>query len=323
MHGDMAISPDLTFVCEFAVEEFLLGATEGLNFSANALAQGTQERCWSGSGEGQASFGKGEGLVGRKPAFKLSGGWLTLMPSNGLQRAFPARWFSDNDNQVCEPDYSGNDRDLSSVSTEGLSGAWFTLMPTRAFERAFPAPAPRFSNDYSSTKRDLSSFSVLVGQALDKLLRVGDRLRIERDANGDFRYAVARDSEAILSVGSVAAADTEGAFGVWQEHDSYPNPNAEQLKRKFPQFSVAAEISVHREYVTARVNDQTFRLDDNDEVDVPPYFIFLARSNKNVPVPSFEFTPRAVHGAGRMDLLGKEWITAAAQQQTAVQIRML
>jgi hypothetical protein len=202
-----------------------------------------------------------------------------------------------------------------------------TLMPSAGFERRFPIRW--FSDhtsrelDYSSDRRVLTSFSVSVGDALDNLLRVGDTLTFSRDGNGDFRYSVTRDSEMIFIVGSVPPEDAGGPFAVFQVHDYHPNPNAEKLKRDYPMWRVAEEIPVHRAYVSVRVNDQLFHLYDQSSVDVPPYFIFLARSNRRVPIISFEFTPRAVHAAGDTSLLSKDWIIDAAMQQTAVRVKML
>jgi hypothetical protein len=57
---------------------------------------------------------------------------------------------------------------------------------------------------------------------------------------------------------------------------------------------VAEWINLPKPYVTARIKDQHFRLIDGEEAQVQPYYVFLARSNRNVPPLAFEFTPRAV-----------------------------
>ena len=51
--------------------------------------------------------------------------------------------------------------------------------------------------DCSGEQRILTPFSLLVGDSLDRLLRVGDRLRILRDSSGDSRCALVRDCELI------------------------------------------------------------------------------------------------------------------------------
>jgi hypothetical protein len=172
-------------------------------------------------------------------------------------------------------------------------------------------------------ERDLVSYSLFVGEALAAVLQSGDLLNFQRDLNGDFRYWVVRNSETIFSAGSVGGADNEGPLSVWQEYDKQPNSNAPVLKEKFPGLPVAESISVHRPYVTARVGRQVFHLLDGEEVNIYPYYVFLARSNRNLPPIAFEFSPRAVHSAGRLDLLRKELFIDAAQQLIKSQTRLL
>ena len=114
-----------------------------------------------------------------------------------------------------------------------------------------------------------------------------------------------------------------GPMAVWQEYDHRPNPNAESMKKQSPTWKVAESIAVHRPYVTARIHEQHFHLLDGQKALVDPYFVFLAPSNKNLPAMAFEFTPRAVHSAARLDVLGKSEIIDAAQQLTRQHVRLL
>src|ERR1035441_363169 len=74
----MAIDPQLTFRYQFSVR-----------------ASGVEQGAWAGEGAGRADFGQAEGLVGPRPRFELSSGWLTLSPTEGWTRSFPAGAFSD------------------------------------------------------------------------------------------------------------------------------------------------------------------------------------------------------------------------------------
>jgi hypothetical protein len=176
--------------------------------------------------------------------------------------------------------------------------------------------------------RDFASFSLLVGDTLSSALQTGDELKYSRDGNGDFHYTVERNSETVFSAGTVGGSDPGGPMAVWQEYDRYPNPNAESLKKQFPKLAqlgsgVAEWVHVHRPYVTARIQEQQFHLLDGQEAQIDPYYIFLARSNQKVPAMAFEFTPRAVHSAARLGLLGKDQIIDAAQKLTRQYVRLL
>jgi hypothetical protein len=65
-------------------------------------------------------------------------------------------------------------------------------------------------------------------------------------------------------------------------------------------------------HATARVFQKLYRLLDDQGVRAHPYYMYLARSNP--VVEGFEFTPRAVHAAGRLDEPGKELIGDAARR---------
>ncbi len=143
--------------------------------------------------------------------------------------------------------------------------------------------------------RELASYSLFVGEALGRLLQQHDKLQIRRDGNGDFRYSVRRQAESVLTVGSPAGCDVGEVVSVWQQYDEHPNPYAQQVREQIKNLPVAETLSVHRPYITTRIESQFFLLLDDDEVEVPPYFVYLARSNQKVPTIAFEFFPRAVH----------------------------
>jgi hypothetical protein len=171
--------------------------------------------------------------------------------------------------------------------------------------------------------RDFASFSLFVGGSLSSALRTGDELKYSRDGNGDFRYCVERSSETVFSAGTVGRSDSGGPMAVWQEYDRHPNPNAESLKKQFPTLKAAEWIDVHKPYVTARIQEQQFHLLDGQEALIDPHYVFLARSNQKVRAIAFEFMPRAVHSAGRLDLLSKDQIIDAAHRLTSQHVRLL
>jgi hypothetical protein len=312
----MAIDPQLTFRYEFSVR-----------------ATGLEQGAWAGEGEGAglAYFGPTEGLVGPKPRFELSSGWLTLYPTEGWTHSFPLRSFSDVRPRPWEMDEDARLADLKArgkqyqeaqeealkeVTAESVAGdfASFRKAQMEAMERALRR---------RGMTRDLVSYSVFVGEALGSVLETGDQFNFSRDGNGDFRYSVVRDSETIFSAGFVDGADNGKPVAVWQEYDKHPNPNAKDPKTKIPGLPITEWIHVHRPYVTARVKEQMFHLLDGQEVNVYPYYVFLARSNQKVPTIAFEFGPRAVHSAGRLDALRKELFIDAALQLTNPQTILL
>src|ERR1022692_782932 len=310
----MAIDPQLTFRYQFSVR-----------------ASGVEQGAWAGEGAGRADFGQAEGLVGPKPRFELSSGWLTLSPTEGWTRSFPAGAFSD---AQLRPEKMDEDARVAEIKAHGKQ---FQEAQEEALKEAAAKSVP---GDYASFRkarreameralrrrgmtRDLVSYSVFVGEALGSVLRTGDQFNFSRDANGDFRYSVARNSETIFSAGSVDSADNGKPVAVWQEYDKHPNPNAKDLKMKFPGLPIAEWIDMHRPYVTARVKEQVFHLLDGREVDTYPFYVYLARSNQKVPQVAFEFEQRAVHSAGRLDALRKELFIDAALQLTKPQTRLL
>ena len=155
------------------------------------------------------------------------------------------------------------------------------------------------------------------------MLRNGDNLLFSRDGSGDFSYRVVRGSETIFGAGTVPPTDGGGPIAIWQEHDQRPNPWAERANAEFTGWPVAETIPVRRPYITVRIQDQVFHLQDRQEVEIYPYYAYLARSNEKVPELAFEFTPRAVHAAGSLETVSKELIIDAARQLTRPQTRML
>jgi hypothetical protein len=71
-------------------------------------------------------------------------------------------------------------------------------------------------------------------------------------------------------------------------------------------------LSVDKPFAPVRLLDRIFHLNEAEDASVDPFYGFLARSNKDVPVLAFEFSPRAVHSFGRSDLVRKELIKDAA-----------
>src|ERR1039458_3996315 len=221
----MAIDPQLTFRYQFSVR-----------------ASGVEQGAWAGEGAGRADFGQAEGLVGPKPRFELSSGWLTLSPTEGWTRSFPAGAFSDAQRR---PEKMDEDARVAEIKAHGKQ---FQEAQEEALKEAAAKSVP---GDYASFRkarreameralrrrgmtRDLVSYSVFVGEALGSVLRTGDQFNFSRDANGDFRYSVARNSETIFSAGSVDSADNGKPVAVWQEYDKHPNPNAKDLKPALP-----------------------------------------------------------------------------------------
>jgi hypothetical protein len=310
----MAIDPQLTFDYQFSVR-----------------ASGVQQRDWAGEGAGRADFGQTEGLVGPKPRFELSCGWLILFPTEGWTRSFPTRAFSDSRPRPWEMDKDARLADITRHGKQWLEAQEEALKEAAA--RSVPGDYASFCKAQSESmeralrrrgmERDLVSYSVFVVEALGSVLRTGDQFNFSRDGNGDFRYSVARNSETIFGAGSPGAADGGGPMAVWQEYDKHPNPYAKNPKLEIPGWPVEQWIPVHRPYVTARVKEQVFHLLDGQEVEIHPYYVFLARSNQKVPALAFEFEPRAVHSAGRLDALRKELMIDAARQLTMPQTRLL
>jgi hypothetical protein len=255
-------------------------------------------------------------MLGPAPQFVLAEGWLTLLPSDHWTRSLPSRSFSDFIPR------RPTDSDLASY-LEDQKNAIKVAVRNGKIDKDALDRAMADANRRSGRMRDLVSYSLYVGEALGRVLRSGDELNFSRNGNGDFRYSVRRNLEPIFSAGSVAGIDDGSPFAVWQEYDKYPNPNAEALNAEIPGMPIAEWIHVHRPYVTARIHDQIFQLLDEEEAYVDPYYVYLARSNRNVPALVFEFIPRAVHAAGLMNEWGKEMIVDAARQLTAPKTRVL
>jgi hypothetical protein len=314
----MAISPNFTFICDFAVQtHWYVDPAEPVCLKFGKSGDLVSSAAWGGEGSGRASSGKSEGLVGPSPRFELSGGWLTIFPTEGFFRRLPLHWFSD-----AEP---AQTRDWAAASfIRDSKEALVTARPSGDLTLKSIENANDIVSRRSYGMRDIASFSLCVGGALERVLQVGDELKFSGDAGGDFYYAVLRNSQMIFSAGSVIPADSGEDFAVWQEYDRFPNSSALEAKLKHHAGMPIAEwIDVHRPYVTVRVKDQLFRLLDGEALHIDRYYAFLARSNRNVPAISLDFTPRAVHAAGCLDGIDKESIVAAAQQLTTFDTRML
>ena len=327
----MAISPNLTFVYQFAAECQPGHLAASIATPDPASAGASHDVYWTGQGSGQSSFGEVEGMVGPRPRFELRGGWLTLFPTDGWTHSFPIHWFSDVERPPRATDSAAQLAAIQSHST--LWQAAQQEAHKEAASQTSPGDFISYTKAVNDAReralrrrgmtRDLASYAVFVGEALGKVLRNGDELRFARDGGGDFRYSVRRKAEIVFSAGSVGSVDEGGPVAVWQEYDRLPNQNADALTAKFPDMRVAEWIYLHRPYVTARVRDQVFHLSDGEEVHAAPYYVFLARSNRNTPAFAVEFTPRAVHSLSSLDEPGQELIIDAARQLARPQVKTL
>jgi hypothetical protein len=289
---------------------------------------------WHGPGSTRSTRFGIVGLVGPNPRCEVTAGWLTLFPTGGWAHSFPVRSFSDyidphkGDKQARLAELERSGEEFRTLMTQALDEAVRRMAPTapkddvERFRKEQDAAMARLQRLLGRT-RDLASYALHVGDALAAALQDGDVLKYARDGNGDYHYGVQRGSDVVFSAGTVPWHDGGGAMAIWQHHDELPNPHADDLKKQYPHDRIAETIPVHRPYVNARIHDRHFLLLDGDEALLEPYYIFLARSNQDVPVLAFEFTPRAVHAAGRLDVLTREQIADAARALTRPQVRML
>ena len=309
----MAISSALTFRYQFSVRESVQGK-------------------WAGEGTGAAHYGQSEGLVGPNPRFELCSGWLTLYPTGNWTQSFPSRAFYNPHRLPQEMTEAARVAEVKTHAKEWAAAHHEALQEVAA-ERApwdFAAYLKRQGEAMAAAlrrhglTRDLAAYSIFVGDALGIALRIGDAFEFSRNGGGDFGYRVVRDSETVLSAGLVGSVDGGGPMAVWQEHDRRPNPHAEDMKMKFPQWPIADWIDEPKQYVTARIKEQVFRLLDDEEAHIDQYYVFLVRSNRKLDTSfEFGFAPRAVHGAGRLDHpLRKELIIDAARHLSAPQVRL-
>jgi len=190
------INPTLTFDYQFEVQD-----------------SGLRPDRWLGQGSGRSAVNDGEGLAGPKPRFELRSGWLTLFPTEGWARSFPAHAFSDQP-QLHEMDETARVANFKEAFTEAQSEALkeavekvspkenfdaFMKEQNAAFERALRRRGMR---------RDFASFSLFVGDTLSSALQTHDELKYSRNGSGDFHYSVERNSETVLSAGSVGSYST-------------------------------------------------------------------------------------------------------------------
>ena len=153
-----------------------------------------------------------------------------------------------------------------------LSEGWLTLVPPRGWKHSLPlhwfSDVDRQQLNFRSQKRNLSSFSVFVGEALGSVLRTGDEFKFSRDFNGDYRYKLVREMEPILGAGAVGTADEGGQLCVWQEFDRHPIQGFEDLQEQHPNLPIATHREVPQAFVTARLMRKLFHLSDGDEAEV-------------------------------------------------------
>ena len=229
---------------------------------------------------------------------------------------FPVHWFSDIDPEARRFDKAGYLRDEHEAMDKAHQSGHFNI-------EAYMAAMDE-ANLRSGQGRKLVSYSLFVGEALDKALQIGDELFFLRDLGGRFGYWVERNGELTFSAGTAHRPDRGGPFAVWQEYDTYLNPNADKLKEQYkhqPSVRIAESFDVHKPYVSVRIKEKNFRLLDEQDAHVHPFYAFLARANQ--PCLTFEFEPMAVHAAGRLDQVEKELIIDAAYQLTEPRTRLL
>ena len=206
-----------------------------------------------------------------------------------------------------------------------LCAGWLTLLPTEGWTQ--PLPVPMFSDGevhgpgHRQQKRNLKSFSIYVGEALQNVLRASDTLRFSRNETGAFSYHLARKCGVILSAGYVV--DEGGPVALWQEYDSEPNPNAGRSVPERPDVRFAERIIVTRPYVSVSVNDQVFHLLEGQDLYIDPYYVFLARSNYNDKGLHLldGHHASAVYSAGRIGELEKE-LTKELVRNASHQLRV-
>jgi len=309
------INPRHTFSYEFTVQD-----------------SGVPEGQWIGRGSGRAFIGSLDGLAGPKPRFELTSGWLRLLPTDGWTRSFPILAFSD---QVQVGELGEKER-IAALNAHGdaclealeearkeAAEKYSPKEQIDAYTKEENAAVARVLRQRGLT-RDCVSFSVFVGNSLSSVLRSGDELKYSRDGNGDFRYSVERNAETVFSAGTVGRSDPGGLMAVWQEYDRHPNSDAQSLMEQHPTLKLAELFEVHKPYITARIQEQHFHLLDGQDARTERHYVFLARSNRHViPLIAFEFWPRAVHSAGRLDLLSKDQIIDAAQKLADPYVELL
>jgi hypothetical protein len=269
----MAIWPTLTFCCRF---EVTVGA----------------ENC-GGEGRGFDAFGNREGVAGPNPRFELRAGWLTMFPSEGWIKPLALYEFSDDTrSKPALPDFA----------------SWWKRQrePPDSIAMAREKAEMEERLNYNRATRNLTSYSLFVGGALQHVLQTGDQLTFAYDGFEGFQYFVERSMETVFAAGPVPGIDAGKTVAVWQETD---DPTL---------------MKVRRPYISVRIGNRTFQLIDGQEAHSDPYYVFVARSNNHVPEGFFlGHVPRAIHAAGSLRYLPRELIADAAQQLTKPKIRIL
>jgi hypothetical protein len=261
---------------------------------------------------GSAAGGSQQGKFGPKPRFELLAGWLALFPSEGC--VLPLRL----------DHFSVDTRPKPAIPAPTNFAAFFQLQS----EPPDPAALAREQVELeermrvASLWRNLTSFSLFVGEALHNLLETGDRLTFVRNGNGAFQYFVRRNAETIFSAGSVYAADTGETTAVWQEHEIIPTPEVDALRKQHPKRQFCDTIQLQKPYISVRIRDRFFQLIDGEQAQSDPYYVFLARSNNRGGAIT-GYAPPAVHAAGRISDVSRELIADAAQQLTEPKTKIL
>jgi hypothetical protein len=177
--------------------------------------------------------------------------------------------------------------------------------------------------------RNLASFSLFVGEGLEKVLRIGDRLRFSHHGDGAFSYNVQRDSVTVFSAGSLQTMDGGGPFAIWQDNEAYSKADETLVQARPATIHEISErmqrlgefADSHHVYVTVRILDRMFRLASRQVACVDPYYVFLARTNSRIQ--SAGYPEPGIHAAGRLDAPGIALIEDAAEQLIAPKTRLL
>ncbi|HEY3840010.1 MAG TPA: hypothetical protein VGL72_25740 [Bryobacteraceae bacterium] len=200
--------------------------------------------------------------------------------------------------------YFGNAVPLAGPEpTFEMADGWLNLYPTGGWTRALPLfcfsgfeeQAAAMNPPYEM--RNLQSYGIHIGEALQRVMQVGDTLHLTCNQAGDFSYRLKRNGEEIFRAGAVSQRDEGGPASIWQEINRELRP----MPDKWP--------------VVARINGQVFRLSDGGDAHVPPYYVFLARSTLNFSGIGL-IPDQAVCASGKLRGLTRDLIRDAAQRLT-------
>ena len=291
---------DFSFRYEFQVEQRRASqSAEAIRARMPACGLSPRASCWTGQGSG-------EGFAGPNPRFELCSGWLTLLPPGDWKKSFHQWFFAD-----WQRPPAGQ---FDPAELQGDLEAAREISSGRHDPRAFAAALEEVDRR-KGRRRDVASYSVSVGPALEKALRAGDQLTFWH--GNEFMYSLKRDGEIVLRAGPLDRNDEGGAFAVWQSRDEFPQLDQElrtqpstreqvmEQIRKLQQFVEANPV-----YASARIQDKTFRLTSRQGSREGRYYVFLGRANESVQC--LGDTSEAIYSAGRLDVIHVKEIEEAA-----------